>query len=169
MIASKSIWMLVWGVVLWAAGCMNTEAELPSAGNFPATQQTEQVGLPGADVGSGLDEYMNSVREQSDLINASLENDPLTQTDMNMKSQELLDLWDHALNTVLGELEKSLAEEEFAHLQEEQRTWTANRETLSKEAGKEAEGGSLYPLIVNMEAARLTEERVYELCELLPD
>ena len=36
-----------------------------------------------------------------------------------------------------------------------------------KEAGKEFEGGSIYPLIINEEGARLTEERVYELYELL--
>ena len=34
-------------------------------------------------------------------------------------------------------------------------------------AGKEFEGGSIYPLIVNTEAAKLTEERTYKLYELL--
>ena len=36
-----------------------------------------------------------------------------------------------------------------------------------KEAGQEMQGGSIYPLIVNSETARLTEERVLELYERL--
>ena len=40
-------------------------------------------------------------------------------------------------------------------------------EAAAEAAGKEFEGGSMYPLIVNTEAARLIEERVYKLYELL--
>ena len=36
-----------------------------------------------------------------------------------------------------------------------------------EEAGKEVEGGSMYPLITNTKAAEITEERVYEFYELL--
>ena len=43
----------------------------------------------------------------------------------------------------------------------------ADKEAAVEEAGKEVEGGSMYPLVVNSEAAKLTEERVYELYEQL--
>ena len=45
--------------------------------------------------------------------------------------------------------------------------WIAEKEKAVEEAGKEVEGGSMYSLVVNMKAAELTEERVYELYELL--
>ena len=113
------------------------------------------------------EEYLTFVKEQSDAIKTSLEQEPLTQTDMNQKSEELRTLWDEALNLLLDEAKKILPETEVEALIAEQNTWEADTEAAVEAAGKEFEGGSLYPLIVNTEAAKLTEERVYKLYELL--
>ena len=40
-------------------------------------------------------------------------------------------------------------------------------ENLEHRAGKDAEGGSLQPLLENVKAAELTRNRVYELAEYL--
>lgn len=166
MVMSRSLLTLVLVVLYLMSGQMSMERDFPAAdGVSPASKEALSL-VQGADFFGSLDEYLNTVKEQSDLIGASLENDPLTQTEMNLKSEELSKLWDEALNRVLEELEKSLPEEEFAHLQQEQSIWKTNRETLSTEAGKGFEGGSIYPLIVNLKAAELTEERVYELYAL---
>ena len=111
-------------------------------------------------------DYLASVKEQADMIKASLEKDPLSQNEMNMKSEELFGLWDGALNYLWGELKERLPEDEFAKLLDEQRVWIAEKEKAVEEAGKGFEGGSMYPLLVNQEAADLTEARVYELLEL---
>ncbi len=113
------------------------------------------------------EEYLTFVKEQSDAIKTSLEQEPLTQTDMNQKSEELRTLWDEALNLLLDEAKKILPETEVEALIAEQNTWEADMAAAVEAAGKEFEGGSLYPLIVNTEAAKLTEERVYKLYELL--
>ena len=113
------------------------------------------------------EEYLAFVKEQSDAIKTSLEQDPLTQTDMNQKSEALRTLWDEALNLLLDEAIKLLPEAEAAQLMAEQGTWKTDVEAAAEAAGKEFEGGSMYPLIVNTEAARLIEERVYKLYELL--
>ena len=113
-----------------------------------------------------LDDYMTSIKEQADNIKSSLSEEELIQSEMNIKSQELYELWDEALNNLWGKLEKKLSEEDFSKLQDEQRTWIAEKEKSVEEAGKDVEGGSLYSMVVNMEAARITEERVYELYEL---
>jgi uncharacterized protein YecT (DUF1311 family) len=113
-----------------------------------------------------LDDYIMNIKEQSDAITTSLENDILTQTDMNLKSQELYKLWDDALNFLWGKLERYLSEEEFLKLRDEQRIWIEEKEKSVEEAGKDFEGGSMYPLVVNTENAEITEERVYELYEL---
>lgn len=134
-----------------------------------ANNVTEQNVIPSADTNDRLDNYMVSVKEQSDSIKTFLEYDAVTQNEMNMKSLELYELWDEALNYIWGELKISLSEEEFAKLLDEQLVWIAEKENASKEAGKEFEGGSLYPLIVNGRAAALTEERVYELYEILKE
>ena len=113
------------------------------------------------------DEYMTFVKEKSDAIKFSLENDPLPQVDLNMKSEELRGLWDVALATVLGEAAKVLPEDEWNSLTEEQNAWMESTETAVEAAGKDWEGGSMYPLVVNGEAASLTEARVYEIYEML--
>jgi len=128
-------------------------------GDGPAASEAAQ--------GVSLDEYLASVREQSDAIRASLAKDPLSQTDMNMKSSELRELWDAALERLMEEAGKALTAEEMEKLTAEQSAWAEATEKAIEAAGSEFEGGSLYPLIVNTEAADRTEARVHELYEQL--
>ena len=114
-----------------------------------------------------LANYLATVEAQSNVIKASLENDPLPQVDMNMKSEELRQLWDAALTTMLDKAKSALPAAEWKALTEAQNAWTAATETAVAAAGKDWEGGSMYPLVVNMEEAKLTEARVYEIYEML--
>ena len=152
----KRVLMLLMAMVVMAAGCAAKQEN----------SNVEQTAEQGYDI-SKAEEYMTSVEEQSDILKTSLEQDELTQSDMNLKSQELYELWDEALNYVWGELETNLPEDAFADLQEEQRDWIEEKESAVEEVGKDFENGSLYTLVVNSEAADITEERTYELYELL--
>lgn len=117
--------------------------------------------------GSLTDDYLIPIKDKSDAIKISLEQEELTQTDMNQKSEELRALWDEALNQLLDEAQKVLPAAELEQLAAEQSAWAADMMTAVEAAGKAYEGGSLYPLVVNSEAAKLTEERVYHLYERL--
>jgi len=162
--------ILILAVTCLLSGCTKEENKLPQTP--PVTEEEhmenneEDDTIQDDDI-EGLDEYMASVKEQSDAIKHFLENDAMTQIDMNEKSGELYKLWDDALNHVWGELKAGFPEEEFEELLDEQRVWIEDKEKRVEEAGKEVEGGSIYALIVNSEAASITEERVYELYELL--
>ena len=158
----KLLLFLILSVLLLTAGCAQ-ETSVPVQ---TAPPETAADTLP-VETENPLDAYMESLREQSDLLKTSLEQDPLTQADLNAKSLELYELWDGALNYLWGELKATLPEEEFANLLTEQRAWIAEKEKAVEAAGKEFEGGSLHPLIVNSEAARITEARVYQLYEIL--
>ena len=144
-------------------GCVNG-AEKASQATPGSTPTPEQAVMAEKDIYA---DYIASVEAQSDAIKKSLTEDALTQFDMNMKSGELYDLWDGALNYLWGELKNTLPEDEFAALTDEQLQWIADKEQAVAEAGKPYEGGSIYSLIVNDEAACITQERVYELYELL--
>ena len=52
-------------------------------------------------------------------------------------------------------------------LEAEQLEWTSEKDAAVEATAKDYEGGSMYPLVVNTTAARLTEERVYELLDIL--
>ncbi|MBR4944994.1 MAG: DUF1311 domain-containing protein [Peptococcaceae bacterium] len=177
MTAKKLTILLMLAIMLFAAGCGNGSETVPEQADNntpPVTEPADEnsdandmtdAGEPA--VNAALADYMASVEEQSDAIKYSLENDVLNQSELNMKSQELYELWDGALNYLWGELKNQLPEDQFAELLKEQLTWIDQKEQAVTEAGKEVEGGSLYPLVVNSTAAEITEERVYELYELL--
>ena len=157
----KGILLLTLVMAIFMVGCGNKDVK---ESNEPQTMNSEKTSNTET---RNWDDYMTSIKEKSDRIKVSLENDELTQAEMNIKSQELYELWDGALNDMWSELKLSLSEEEFSKMQDEQHAWIAEKEKSVGEAGKEVEGGSMYSLIVNMEAAKITEERVYELYELL--
>lgn len=164
----KRIVMLTVAVAILAVGCgskdVNESHGTQVIENSNTIKDTENE--PHTEVDK-LDDYMTAIKEQSDAIKSFLENDAQTQMEMNSKSQELYELWDNALNYLLDELKNGLSEEEFSKLLSEQSIWIAEKEKSVEEVGKEVEGGSIYPLVVNMENAEITEERVYELYELL--
>lgn len=112
-------------------------------------------------------EYLDEMKGKAEEIRNSLQEDSLSQGDMNVMAADLYKIWDEVLNQLWSKLKDELSEEEFQVLLEEQRAWIAKKEAEVEEAGKEVEGGSLYPLLTYTTAADLTEERVYELYELL--
>ena len=152
--------LLMLGVLtLSMAGCQKEKTEEEA--------NTENTTTQDQDSSVDYESYMATIEEQSDDIKYALENEVVTQMEMNEKSQELFELWDGALNYLWGELKNVLPEKEFEELRDEQRTWIAQKEEAVETAGKEFEGGSLYTMVVNTEAATITEKRVYELYELL--
>ncbi len=158
------LFMLVFVVLMagFAAGCANNGADANVNEDNTATEQNETVNM------EAVDEYLATVRTQSDAINTSLEEDAtLTQADMNIKVMELSDLWNGAMDYMIDALEKHLSEDDFAKLQNDQIEWAANKDKSAAAAGAGFEGGSFYSYIVGSEDARLTEERVLELYEML--
>ena len=114
-----------------------------------------------------LDAYLASIEEQSDSLKSSLHQDDLNQSQLNQISQDLYNLWDGALNDLWGKLQDCLPDDEFDRLLDEQLQWIDDKEAAVEEAGKAYEGGSIYPMITNQKAASITEDRFYELFDLL--
>jgi len=155
----KIVLVLMLALVILTTGCAN---EAPDANQEnAAVQQNNILSI------EEIDGYLASVRAQSDAINTSFENDPLTQTEMNQKAMELSELWDGAMNYLLDALKNRMSEDEYSKLQDDQLAWSAERDKAIAAAGAEFEGGSFYSFIVNTEAASLTEKRVNELYEML--
>lgn len=177
----KVVFVLMLVIALLASGCAKKEEAAPqqpaaesgtveSGGSSAAEQESgvQQDAAPQYDIGE-LENYMASVEKQAAEIRDFLEHEAMTQADMNGKSQELYQLWDGALNHLWGELKTVLPESDFAVLLDEQLAWIAAKEAAVEAAGAEFAGGSMYPLIVNSEAAEITEARVYEFCGLLKE
>ena len=145
--------LLVLALLCCLTGCKKDDASVQN--NAASTQSFS------------ADEYLSSVKAQAAVLQTALENENLTQADMNEKSKDLSDLWDTAMNRLLEEIKKTLTTAESETLTAEQDAWETDKKAAVEAAGKEYEGGSMYSLVVNSESARLTEERVTALAEKL--
>ena len=172
----KLKFLLLFLIIVWLfSGCAAKESSIHEPADTEAsvtkTAPAATVENTGAQVtmpdGQPLDAYMASVEEQVKSVRDALENDVLTQPELNQKSQQLYELWDGALNELWAVIKNTLPEDEYLKLLEEQQRWIIEKEEAVKMAGEDYEAGSVYPLIVNTEAAKITEERVYELFALL--
>lgn len=138
--------------------------ELPFYGIY---NEKDMNGFSSYEIKNPIDEMLESVAAKASTINDSLENDILTQTEMNIKSNELYELWDGVLNNLWAEVKNILLENEYQEVLNEQRAWIKEKENAVTKAAEEVAGGSLEPFVRNMKAAEMTEERVYELYKLL--
>ena len=137
----KMIAMLV--MVLLCAAC----------GKYAPTQTLETTIAAAAEEAASLEEV--------------LENEPLNQMEMNETAGAIYTIWDDTLNKTWELLQETLDDDTMGQLKQEQLDWIAAKEAAVQLAGAEVEGGSMYPLVTNLKAAELTEERVYELAEYL--
>lgn len=130
--------------------------------------EAQQQGFTSCDIGESIQNRLTYMEEQSDALEREIqENASLTQADLNVKSQELYDMWDSMLNEVWETLKQTQDAETMEKLNVQEREWIAWKERQIREAGEEFEGGSLQPMVCAQKAAELTRERVYELIAVL--
>lgn len=147
---------------------MPGQTELPFWGLYNVA---EECGFESYDMVESAKEMVAFQEKEADSLEASIENDALTQAEYNEKSQRLYETWDDTLNGVWNALKQTLEEDAMQALIVEEREWIAGKEQAVAEAGAEAGaevvGGSMWPMVMNLKAAELTKSRVYELLELL--
>lgn len=141
------------------------ETELPFWGLYNVAQE---CGFSSYNI---IEQVRTGVAAQGEWaaeLENSLQNETLSQTDRNLTSKQLYDVWDYVLNDVWSVLMRVLDEKEKAALLAEEREWIAMKEAAAEEAGAKLEGGTMRSVEMNLAAAELTKLRVYELLELLP-
>ena len=85
--------------------------------------------------------------------------------EMNEATTELSEAWENELNTVYSLLMEKLPKAEKNKLEKEQKAWLKSRNIKAKEAAKEAEGGTMEPLLFTSSIEELNEERAIELAK----
>ena len=88
-----------------------------------------------------------------------------TTADMREGIAELSEAWENELNTVYSLLMEKLPKAEKVKLENEQKKWLKNRNIKAKEAAKEAEGGTMEPLLFGASIKDLNEKRAIELAK----
>ena len=85
--------------------------------------------------------------------------------DMREGIAELSEAWENELNTVYSLLMEKLPKAEKVKLENEQKKWLKNRNIKAKKDAKEAEGGTMEPLLFTSSIEELNEERAIELAK----
>ena len=85
--------------------------------------------------------------------------------DMSNATTELSEAWENELNTVYSLLMEKLPKAEKNKWEKEQKVWLKNRNIKAKEAAKEAEGGTMEPLLFGASIKDLNEKRAIELAK----
>lgn len=140
------------------------ETELKSYGLY---NEAEQQGFSSSNNIQTLKEDLTNAETQDAALLNSIENDALTQTELNEKSAGRYTLWDDLLNEIWAVLKTELSEEEMSALTTEEIAWINEKEQAVADAGAQSEGGSGQALAQNTKAADMTKERVYVLMDLL--
>ena len=142
------------------------ETELPFWGLYNEAQQNGFSSYPLPDPA----ELLRSELAATELLAAEAEQAlqaAMTQTDMNLAAAELYRIWDDTLNIAWMYLKQELDQETMQQLTAEQLTWITEKEHAVAAAGAEYEGGSMQGMVMNLEAAERTCQRVYVLAEYL--
>ena len=78
---------------------------------------------------------------------------------------ELSEAWEKELNTVYSILMEKFPKKDKIKLENEQKKWLKNRDIKAKKDAKEAEGGTMEPLLFTSSIEELNEERAIELAK----
>ena len=85
--------------------------------------------------------------------------------DMSNATTELSEAWENELNTVYSLLMEKLPKKDRIKLENGQKKWLKNRDIKAKKDAKEAEGGTMEPLLFTSSIEELNEERAIELAK----
>lgn len=133
----------------------------------PATVKTEPS-IPETTAAPDVSTRLIETEAQYAALQNKLMNDSfLTQADMNELSGQQYTLWDNLLNELWAELTHTLPENQMQQLLQEERAWIRWKEHSVALAANYYDGGSLSILAANFRAAKLTQNRVYELAGIL--
>lgn len=142
------------------------ETELPFWGLYNEAQQNGFSSYPLPDPAELFRAELATAEQLAAQAEEALQA-AMTQTEMNLAAAELYRIWDDTLNTAWMYLKQELEPAAMQQLTAEQLTWIAEKEDAAAAAGAAYEGGSMQGMVVNLEAAELTKQRVYVLAEYL--
>ncbi len=116
------------------------------------------------------EKYLEDLAYTADVAkgyNITLENENLTKDEYEQNAKALYDLWDYSLNQLWSVLKIVLPYDEMNKLTEEQRKWIADKQKVMDKAESDSPDSSKAAAYSYIKGAEYTQERVYELVEII--
>ncbi len=115
------------------------------------------INLKQVSVKSFIEEYMQRIE------NASKNKNWETQAEMNIATGIRCNYWDTLYEAIARYLQATLSEEDYASFDSQTQTFKTARQTAMDEAGKEVEGGSMYPVVTGGAYCTETEKQIQKI------
>ena len=112
----------------------------------------------------------NEFTKNADNLKRSLDNEEstwMTQLDINEGTKIYREKWNSLLEEIFDYLKYTLSVEDFNDLSEDELKWNEKKQREVEMKGKDFEGGSAQPCIMNMADIEMTSDRVYYLISLI--
>lgn len=112
----------------------------------------------------------NEFTKNADNLKRSLDNEEstwMTQLDINEGTKIYREKWNSLLEEIFDYLKYTLSVEDFNDLSEDELKWNEKKKREVEMKGKDFEGGSAQPCIMNMADIEMTSDRVYYLISLI--
>ncbi len=142
------------------------ETELPFYGLYNEAEENGFSSYPVPDAAELLQAEINGAEIVAEELEKSLQ-EAMNQADMNIAAANLYQVWDDTLNIAWRFLKAELEPEVMERLTAEQLDWIAEKEAAAAAIAEEYQGGSIQGMLIGMETAELTRQRVYVLAEYL--
>lgn len=143
-------------------GSREIPAETPAAEGGTENQAPQNTEAAGQ-TDSGQEDYyahLLALEEQEAAIYGSISGDTASLIEA---SNQVYQMWDDELNYVYQEYKKTLTEEEFQVLKQEELGWIDARDAAAEQTAQEWSGGSGAAYAVRGTEIEYTKQRVYEL------
>lgn len=128
------------------------------------TSSSQNNGDTNTNQSSKKDSYIEKLDDiQAKIDNDYNDKDQLTTTDLQRANDAKYKLWDDALNEIYNDLQNTLSNSDKENLKQEELAWITKKESDAENAKKEAEGGTLEPVLYSQFLADSTKTRCYEL------
>ncbi len=158
------------GYLQWAGDLGQFASETVLLGSYGLYSPVLETGFTSVDLAQAAWDMADMAEEKEGAINKTLyEDGTADQATLNQLAASQYELWDGVLNDLWWILKTCLDEKTMENLTAEELAWIAQKEEAAAQAGKNVEGGTLYPLVTAEKATQLTKERIYDLLTWFPE
>lgn len=133
-------------------------AALPCYGLY---NEAQQEGFYSYSIAAHMKDDLAWLEEYSKSIDNEIQNGEYSQMELNELAHQKYLVWDNVLNDMWTYLKITLPADQMKALTQEEVNWIHEKEAKAKAAAAYCQGGSMYPMVYDLEAAELTRQRAY--------
>ena len=125
--------------------------------------EAQQEGFYSYSIAAHMKDDLAWLEDYSASIDYQIQNGDYSQMELNELAHQKYLVWDNVLNDMWTYLKITLPADQMKALTQEEVNWIHEKEAKAAAAAAGYQGGSMYSMVYDMEAAELTRQRAYAI------